>query len=146
MKKIAAVTVPIILLALVLIYNYSHQETKPKIQPEETPEEVFLKYSNAIDLGEYEKALNMCVVEVSGGFKPLEKHQLLQRKLSMVETYGEKGERFSIIKIEIERRENFSDRVRLHYRMKYSLDGRQSEIREYIDLVRVNGTWRIIFP
>jgi len=146
MKKIVAVAVPVILLVVALAYHYSHQETKTDFQPEETPEEVFLKYSNAIDLGEYEKALNLCVVDVPGGFKPLEKHQLLQRKLSMVETYGEKGERFSIIKIEIERRENLSDRVRLHYRMKYSLDGKQSEIREYIDLVRVNGSWRVIFP
>lgn len=111
-----------------------------------SPEEVFLEYSNAIDLGEYEIALKLCVVDSPSGFIPMEKHQILQKKLVMTEAYGKNGEKFSIINIEIDRRENLKDRVRLHYRMRYSLDGKESEIKEYIDLVMINGTWRVVFP
>lgn len=111
-----------------------------------SPEEVFFEYSNAIDLGEYDKALKLCVVETISGFVPMDEHQILQKKLAMTETYGKSGERFSIINIEIDKRENLKDRVRLHYKMRYSLDGRESEIREYIDMVMINGTWWVVFP
>jgi len=36
--------------------------------------------------------------------------------------------------------------VRLTYRMKYSLNGREDEITEYIDVVKINNTWKVVFP
>jgi hypothetical protein len=76
----------------------------------------------------------------------MDEHERLAKKLSLTETYGEKGEKFEILELEVIKKEELEDRVRLRYRMKFSLNGKQDEIREYIDLVLINGTWKVVFP
>jgi|Deesub1362B_J571_1020462.scaffolds.fasta_scaffold00955_7 hypothetical protein len=115
-------------------------------EPALSPEDVFFEYSRSIDAGDYERAFNLTVVEAGGSFRAMEEHEKLAKKLSLTETYGEKGEKFEILELEVINKEQLEDRVRLRYRMKYSLNGKQDEIREYIDLVLINGTWKVVFP
>jgi len=111
-----------------------------------TPEEVFFEYSNSIDNGEFDKVFELSVVDTGRGFKAFDEHEIVSKKLGLTETYGKNGENFKIIDLNIIKKEQLNDRVRLTYRIKYSLNGREDEITEYIDVVKINNTWKVVFP
>lgn len=135
------------ILALILLTSGCFQEKAPPTQEkEQSPEDVFLEYAGSIDAGDYDRALSMSVLETGSGFRTMNEHEKLEKKLSLSEAYGERGERFKILRIQITGREELKDRVRLHYRMSYLLDDVEGEITETIDLVSINGTWRVVLP
>ena len=146
-SPIRCLMILLLLLSVGCIKEKEESETIPASQePALSPEDVFFEYSRSIDIGDYDRAFNLTVVEAGGDFRTMDEHERLAKKLSLTETYGEKGEKFEILELEVIDKEELGDRVRLHYRMKYSLNGRQDEIREYIDLVIINGTWKVVFP
>ena len=146
-RVLGCLVILLILLSAGCITEREGSRATPASQePALSPEDVFYEYSRSIDMGDYDGALSLAVVEAGGGFRAMNEHERLAKKLGLAEAYGENGEKFEILELQVIEKEPLEDRLRLRYRMKYSLNGRQDEIREYIDMVQINGTWKVVFP